>query len=505
MKVAAQTSPTALEGLADSLGAAHNLRVLVIWENVPGFLCQGPADAAAALANDPRVEIVEEDHVIIGATSVGTSVDVTYDGVAEDLWYLDRLDQAMASPRDDTYNMSPDAANLTAYVLDSAVWKDHAAFAERTSTIRTINCAKQDPVTMQLLPCVEEDAALACKDNQQATGVFVEQSHGTAVASLLSGNLTGAARPQIASVNIYPCITDHAMFPPPNEPLTGTSYTLASVVTNGLNWIKSDVSARNNGGRAIVNHSGFLYPWDDQTHIVMEAVRSVVYANIPYFTSADNFSGDSCAFTPNNYAYTRKNKHWTRLVFSVAGTTLNEGVVTLPDGRKRMTGTLDVPWLVPPTTWDVGVAPRRVRDTGTNLGACVSAFAPATHIYAAAHGPSGGTTTNPNYYRLWANGTSWSSPLAAALALRWMATQSTAPSYSQVYDQLLNKTTTVGAAANAAYTICYSSTDPTQWEYHTDPNHPCPTAYGTYRMPAATNNPADPSRPESADARMLYW
>lgn len=258
--------------------------------------------------------------------------------------------------------------------------------------------------------------------------------------------------------------------------------------------------ARKNAGTfrpSVVNHSGFLYPWDGDSYILMNAVRDVVYQNVPYFTSANNFSGDACGFTPASYAYTRTNKHWTRVVFSVGGMTMDGGVVT-QDGRVRMTGTGDITWKIPPAVWDQGNAQQRVRDTGTNLGACVSAFAPAVHITAAAHGILESSVADPNYYRApWKSGTSWSSPLAAAVALRWMATQPTNIYYTYVYDFLLNTgLKVVTAQPNAAYTICYNPSNVNEWIYYTDPNAECFTAWGTYRMPASDN---------VSDARMIYW
>jgi hypothetical protein len=326
-----------------------------------------------------------------------------------------------------------------------------------------------------------QDAAAACKSSPS---IFWSSGHGTAVASLLTGNITGAARPEIVSVNIYECVSGNA--------------TRAAYATAALNWIKGDVQARKASSQfkpSIVNHSGYVYPWDSESGVVMEAVRQVVGENVPYFTSADNFSGDSCAFTPNMYAYTPNSRHWTRVVFAVGGTTMNGGVVD-----HRMTGTLDVSWKLDPSTYASGV-PTRVRDTGTNLGACVSAFAPAVHVHAAWHGTPSSAAPNKDAYRLQGSGTSWSSPLAAALALRWMSAETAArggtiPYYWEAYDFLLDGTkASVTVQANAAYTICYDPGDVNNWEYFANANHTCSPAI-TY--PAS----CDPTHPNYNPANL---
>lgn len=378
-------------------------------------------------------------------------------------------------------------ANTTAYLLDYGVWKAHAAFATRI--VRTIDCTESASGQPE---CVERDAAELCRQEAVAAGSryrFWYFGHGTAVASLLTGGLTGAARPEIVSINLFNCSTS-------------TAFTTARILAAALDWIKGDVQARKAAGTfmpSIVNHSGFVPPWSGESSIVINAGQQVVAEDVPYFTSADNFSGDSCAFTPNKNAYTPENRNGS--FFVVGGTTMNGGEV-----NHRMTGTLDYAWKKAPSS-QTG---KGIQNSGTNLGDCVSAFAPAVFIHTAVNAHPVTLESDPsvaNYYydNHDAPGTSWSSPLAAGLALRWMAWQSPRATYREVYDFLLpglvdpsNRKPLDYVEENDAYTVCYNPNDVNDWSWSPDANKTCTTAPQTskYLMPAASN---------TSGARMLYY
>lgn len=230
-------------------------------------------------------------------TTVATGVDIDGNGVSNDLWYLDRLDDATGL--DGTYEMC-EATSGTAYILDQAVWASHDAFIGRS--VRTVDCARDGG-------CTDEHAAQMCATANP--DVWRGMQHGTAVASVLGGRRNGAARSRIVSVNTWRCPAQH------QPPLLR-----ASDLINGINWIIYDVDWRRSAGQwgpSVVNHSGYAFPWDPSSGALMNAVRDLAGRNVPYFTSADNFRGHSCAFTPNQYTYTRLNKHWTRVVFTVGG------------------------------------------------------------------------------------------------------------------------------------------------------------------------------------------
>jgi hypothetical protein len=492
--LADSTPPALMHATASRLAGQHGAALVAVYGNVRAFLVRGPAPAMAALAKLPNVVLVEQDMRLRGPsdaastspalTAASTESSATEkrlgarslrvaNTAATTRWYLDRLDNYTGTNGD--YNMCPTGSTTTAYVMDYAVWKHHRAFTDvngnNSRVTTTVDCTAVGG-------CVEVDAAENCRNHPDINRrvAFLQQTHGTGVASLLSGEVpgspttsTGAARAEIVSVSVYPC---------QNNAETQSSWIIAA-----LNWIKGHAQGRKNVGAylpSIINHSGYVYPWDNQSGAVMNAVRDVVGAHsMPYFTSADNFGGDACAFTPNNYAYTRYNRHWTRVVFTVGAS-----------------GTADESWVNP--SWNAQVQTQGVREKGTNLGDCVSAFAPGVNIVAAGHGSG---SANVNHYETKGNGTSWSSPLAGAVALRWLQAERAANrtrNHYEVYAFLIDNGVTMGnVTTNQAYTLCYNPNDLFDWYYNGSGQVECDSiVHQEAYMPAATN---------SSDARMIYW
>lgn len=472
-----ETPGAAVDGLADSLAATYNLQVTTTWEYVKGFVATGSLQAATALAADPRVEMVEQDVLMRAPVSgVGTTINPTYLN-GQPLWYLDRLDEDYwnaTTPPDNSYHRCRDGAATVAYVVDMPVWAEHSSIARRVSTTR-IDCSSGT--------CVESDAAAACKNNNQA--IFAGLSHGTAVASLISGHANGAALAEIIPVTIFPC---------QSSPTTSVAIVLAA-----MNWIEGNVYVRRNAvvpdnRPSAVNHSGYLFPWDaDSPTYTAKARDFVINTNVPYFTSADNFGSDSCLFSPNANAYTRTSRHWSRGIFVVGGTARNYGGA-------------DETWLNPNWTENPDWVSQDAQYRGTNLGGCVSAFAPADQIYAAAHSPNpkdSNPTLDENLYGMnqdKSSGTSWAAPLAAGVALRRMEELGTQPYYTSLYDWLIGwnaspAKATVNATELSAYKICYVPGSPTLWNY-VPAQMSCGPAEAQYDMPRVGN---------TSDARMLTW
>ena len=84
-----------------------------------GFSVRMNEQQALRLANDPRVEFVEEDGVVsLGTTQTGAT------------WGLDRIDQRDL-PLNGTYTYTPTGTGVKAYIIDTGIRATHTQFAGR--------------------------------------------------------------------------------------------------------------------------------------------------------------------------------------------------------------------------------------------------------------------------------------------------------------------------------------------------------------------------------------
>ncbi len=441
----------AYDGIVRSLASTYNLTVVTEWREVPrGFICNGvtPNDAQR-LADDPRTRIVEEDFLMSVLPMSGmqwTNWNGNY------LWHLDRLDEPTYATHDSTYDMCPEAREINAYVIDVGVYKDHEQFTFRNEPAGRVESYAFNDGSTTGYP----DTTNGCTSPTN-TGL----SHGTAVATVLGGTTIGASKVHIVSLRTVNCYN--------------TDFQ-AGFMVNAVRWIRSGADPRRNE-LGVVNLSSFIGDWTSDFATLNDAVQSLVTTkNIPFFTSANNFSADACKFSPATLAYTNTNHSGT--VFSVGGTSLGA------NGDMN-----DYRW----QEWKDGLA-WLGQDHGSNGGACVSIYAPACAIYV-------GLTGSPTDYIL-ASGTSFSSPLAAAIGARYLSTNPTA-TYQQVYDYLLSvagPSTLINNAYTPEYWMCMNSSY--QFiPYPTDPGI-CPS--GQTGVPP-TNVPIHFSATSNtSNAGMLY-
>jgi serine protease len=457
------TRPEDVEKIAREIADDYKVELKQVFAYaLQGFLINGKDKNIEELTADDRIEYVEQN-----ATGKADFEDPTEAPVSatqwtwwnnEYQWHLDRIDETTWAQRDGQHNMCTEGRGAVAYIIDQGIWGGHQEFIEPVPTrlIRSLNFVGAANGTIETNnPC-------------NAPTTNLDAYHGTAVASVLAGTTIGAAKTQMVSLRVFDC--------------NGGANTADMV--EALDW----VAGPNNpyrGMPGVINHSGYVPVTDALFTAYGDAVvRTVNNTNIPFFTSADNFSTDACRFSPNNRPYTRTNK--TGRAFVVAGTSLSGAAGDNNDYRWQ--------------TWETvngQILPRIGRDTGSNGGPCVSAYAPACDIYIAMY------TGAAHYRRL--SGTSFASPLTAAVAARYMERQrnltGVIPTATQVYEWLLNQSTTVVQNTNTAptYWMCAQTTADGGFRvlstHRTQPAS-CPTGFQLLQMPFATN---------SSNARHVYY
>src|SRR5581483_972666 len=186
----ASTPTEAVDGIARSLSGTYGLKLKTIWSySLRGFLCDGPPTAIEALANDPRVDYVEQN--VTGAyhdPRTSATQFAWFNG--NYLWHLDRLDELSWASRDGCYNMTPEGRSVYAYVIDRGVRTDHQEFETPTRVVMALDFSddrSNHSVTYT------NDTTNGC---QGTYGSW----HGTEVASSLAGTHVGSAKPQIVSL-----------------------------------------------------------------------------------------------------------------------------------------------------------------------------------------------------------------------------------------------------------------------------------------------------------------
>lgn len=199
---------------------------------------------------------------------------------------------------------------------------------------------------------------------------------------------------------------------------------------NAVRWIRSS----NDPWRyypAVVNYSGGVASWESDFATLNTTVRNLVTTTqIPFFTSAENFAGDACMFSPNYLAYT--NVDHTGVVFTVGGTSVGTG-----------TDKNDYRW----QKWDANSNQPLVGEGAESDGRrCVSIYAPALEVYAARNAATNAYDT--------ATGTSFSSPMTAAIAARYMELTGFTD-YVNVYNYLLSAVASTGTVVNNINTVEY--------------------------------------------------
>ncbi|MEV6239708.1 S8 family serine peptidase [Lentzea sp. NPDC051838] len=231
------TDAPATNAKALDLARKHGGKVSNIYvATVRGFAVKMDEAAARKLAADPEVAYVRQDG---WARMSDTQTDPT--------WGLDRIDQANL-PLDQRFTYPNTASNVTAYVLDTGIYKAHTEFEGRA-----------------------KDGYDFIDNDSDASDC---QGHGTHVAGTIGSKTYGVAKKvNLVAVRVLDC--------------NGSGQY--SQIIKGIDWV-----AQNARKPAVANMS--LGGGADST--VNSAVKRAIAAGITFGLAAGNNNGDACQTSP---------------------------------------------------------------------------------------------------------------------------------------------------------------------------------------------------------------
>ena len=205
-----------------------------------GMAIELPAAAAAALANDPRVERVEQDQTM--------SISTEQAGAT---WGIDRIDQR-ALPLSGTYVYNADGTGVTVYIIDTGINFTHSEYAGRAST-------GVDEIT--------------------AGGTATDcNGHGSHVSGTVGGTTYGVAKKvKLVAVRVLDC--------------NGSGST--SGVIAGIDWVT---------GNRVLPAAANMSLGGGFSATLNSAVDRSTAAGVTYAIAAGNSTADACNSSPASAA-----------------------------------------------------------------------------------------------------------------------------------------------------------------------------------------------------------
>lgn len=365
--------------VAQALGRAHGGEVTEVWEHaLRGFVIRMPEARARKLAEDPRVESVEQNlwisapvgdcylgtawqdtRTLPSSTSSPQTLDCTdpdplndtggptVPPACKDNWGIDRVDQTSFA-RNNLYSFPNSGSNVHVYVMDTGIRWTHREFLNASGVTRVSGGvdARTNPVT--------------AGNSTNTTDCY---GHGTHVAGIIAGRTFGVAKNALLHpVRIIGC---------PQDFLTNQEF--ADNVIRGLNWITGEVTSKRStfgSWPSVINWSGGNDSTFVTTNAVRTAVENVVDNDVILVQAAGNQSPD---WNPSSPSQLRDACDWSfggsvPKVIVAAGVDHNDARWT-----RRPTLDPDDDEYCPP-------------DCGSNAGSCVDIWSPSAHVIASNNG-----------------------------------------------------------------------------------------------------------------------
>ena len=228
------------EQVADVLAGAYGGKLKHVYKHaLQGFSVTLKKDAALALADDPRVEYVEEDAEM---TTTATQSSAP--------WGLDRIDQR-DRPLNGTYVYNYTGTGVRAYVIDTGIRTAHAQFGGRATNVFDVNSGGT---------------------GQDCNG------HGTHVAGTIGGSTYGVAKGvQLRGVRVFGC----------------GSTTSTSNIIAGVNYVTS-----NRQLPAVANMS----VGGPASSAMDTAVQNLINSGVTVAVAAGNSGANACNYSPARLA-----------------------------------------------------------------------------------------------------------------------------------------------------------------------------------------------------------